>query len=315
MNTTGTVFVTGASGYVGVAVANAFHEQGWEVIASGRGDRPHRLNDNVYEWVKHDLTVPWEGQPFEADVLVHCAGVPGLSSKPGENSVEPAVRRLWVANSSVMVNLPLFVNATTLLHCSTLAFSDTGGGDIPITETSPTDLHNSYARSKFAAELSLPDLPYQNKCSVRLTAVAGNAYGSLDDDVRRLLPKMVDFARSNRPFPTFGESHGKPGGFRDMVHVGDVADAFVVLADSATAGDDIPPVVVCASGIPLYVDDLGADVKGYYPGSGRFAVRKIPGSVSRSWTADPSELNRLGWVPYQSTKERFVSDVCGNFPS
>ncbi len=72
--TSGSIVVTGASGFVGGAVARRFRELGWTVHAYGQRPRDQvaaDLRDDYSSWDIADRTLD---EPPQADAVVHCAG-------------------------------------------------------------------------------------------------------------------------------------------------------------------------------------------------------------------------------------------------
>lgn len=61
----GVVAITGAAGYVGSAIGRRFREEGWKVLALGRGKKA----DVSYRLEEEAPKVDWK----EVDALVHCA--------------------------------------------------------------------------------------------------------------------------------------------------------------------------------------------------------------------------------------------------
>ena len=312
-----TALITGAGGYVGLATANRLTEQGWKVYATGRGNPPAGLHPKTVMWIKHDLTQKWENTPFDVDVVINTAGAPGITPTRGPSD-------LWKANVDTVLNLSSLAHSPNLIHCSTVAFLDVNTTPIINDDSLTPDLSSPYGRSKYAGEIATRDSGYDNVCSVRLSAVAGTAYGSVDSDTRRLLPKLVEHAETGQTFTVFGGCSNEPsshytsvrqqlespacddGGFRDMVHVGDVADAFLLLARKNLEGK-LPETVVCGSGNATFLWDMAAAVGVALNTLVGFKVNPdVPG---RSWLTRPEYLTSNGWTPARSTLPQFVEDA------
>jgi nucleoside-diphosphate-sugar epimerase len=61
--------ITGASGFVGSAIAQAFRDRGWEVLSLSRRSAPAATEHFSWSLNTDPNTIPWKG----IDALIHCA--------------------------------------------------------------------------------------------------------------------------------------------------------------------------------------------------------------------------------------------------
>ena len=140
------VSITGATGFVGGHLADAFHDAGWRVRGVVR-DRTARALANGVEVVEaslfdHDaLTAAFSG----ADVVVHCAGA--IRAKD-----EHAFNRVNVDGTRGVVQAANRSAASQLILISSLAAAGPGTPERPRREDDPPAPVNAYGRSKLGGE-------------------------------------------------------------------------------------------------------------------------------------------------------------------
>lgn len=212
------VAVTGASGFIGAAVAVAASARGWEVTAFGR--RP-----GTRFW---DLTAGPLADPPPVDVVVHCAAAVTDWGPAGP------IRAVTVDGTrAVAASFP----HARMVHVSSASVYDAFTPGIDVTEDAgPVDRHTTaYAAAKADAERTLAGRP--DTVILRPQAV----YGPGD---RTLLPRVLSAAR--------GRSLVIPGhgGFRtSLTGIGNLVDAVLLAcAPTVPAGvyniADSSPVVI-----------------------------------------------------------------------
>lgn len=137
------VAVTGASGFVGGAVATALARRGHEVTGFGR--RPDGWADGRYE--QWDIARGPHGGRFDA--VVHSAALADDWAPLGD-----AMLHNRLGTRTVVASFP----GARLVHISTSSVYDAFGPSVRVREDAPipTRFLSAYSESKAAAELELP---------------------------------------------------------------------------------------------------------------------------------------------------------------
>jgi dihydroflavonol-4-reductase len=141
------VSITGATGFVGWHVAEAFREHGWEVRAIVRPGSRKPLPAGVRP-IESGLDAPSLARAVQgSDALVHCAGLIRAPTDAAFAAVNVEGTRSAVAAA----------NASAARFCliSSLAAGGTGTPARPRRETDPSQPVNAYGRSKVAAEAAV----------------------------------------------------------------------------------------------------------------------------------------------------------------
>jgi nucleoside-diphosphate-sugar epimerase len=218
------VFITGATGFVGGALAKALVQQGAEIHALTRpGADRSSLNSLAITWHEGDITDSrsLNGAMAHADCVVHAAGKLGQAGVP-----EQVYHRVHVEGTRNVMAAALASRTRPLvLHVSSPGVL----GPIvdgPASEDAPYRPSNSYERTKAAAEQTVHEFAAQGLRVV--IARPEFIYGPGDRHVLRLFHSVRNrrffYIDSGRHLchPTFIEdgvrgmllclNHGKPGG-------------------------------------------------------------------------------------------------------
>ncbi|MGL4339331.1 MAG: NAD-dependent epimerase/dehydratase family protein [Rhodoglobus sp.] len=167
------VAVTGASGFVGGAIATALRERGHQVTGFGR--RPGGWHGHYEQW---DLdSGPRCGS---ADAVVHCAALTDDWASQSE-----AMRAHRLGTRTVVASFP----GARIVHISTSSVYDAFSPTVRVAETAsaPRRFLSSYSMSKAAAEAEVGS----NAVILRPHAV----YGPGDTT---LLPRLLGAVRGSR---------------------------------------------------------------------------------------------------------------------
>lgn len=173
------VFITGATGFLGGALARALAQEGAEVHAlRRRNSNVHTLRDVAVNWHEGDVTVPESlREPFRgAEWIIHAAG------RLGEVGVtEETYRTLNVEGTrNVMVAALAAGNRPRVLHLSSPGVLGPTSRE-PATEDAPFAASNAYERSKAASERVA--LQFAAKGLAVVVARPGFIYGPFDRHV------------------------------------------------------------------------------------------------------------------------------------
>jgi nucleoside-diphosphate-sugar epimerase len=150
-------FVTGSTGFLGIHLLQELERDGWEIFAFHRpsSDLTELRKIGGITYVVGDVTDRASleaGMPEGLDAVFHAAGSVGFL-KPGEEKKQTDINQVGARN---LAEVALKKRPRRFIYTSTvLTYSFAGGKQI--TENSPpnTDESDSYAHSKYLAELEI----------------------------------------------------------------------------------------------------------------------------------------------------------------
>lgn len=312
-----TTLVTGGAGYVGGHVVAALLEAGEPVVvvddlSSGRREAvPPQIPLVVGDCGDPQL-VTAAIRDHAISAIIHLAAPDGVAT-PGRDPDRLyrgaiATRDLVAAAAACGVRHVVLGSAATVYGNS---------GELRISEDAPARPLSPAAWSKLASETALQavaearDLAY---VILRPFSVAGSdprldpnlACGRSDGLIRAAVETALGL---RAPLEVYGTTHPTPDGtaWRDYIHVGDVARAYLAALRHLRAGG-ASSVLNCGSGQAHSVRDVIAAVERV---CGRpVAVRYLgprPGDPARR-VADASRLRaQLGWTPRFDTLEAIIA--------
>jgi UDP-glucose 4-epimerase len=225
------VLVTGASGFVGYAVAARLAERGHDVAGLTRS-ATSKLSDHVQR-IHGDLS--------PEVLLAAMNGVDGVCHLAARTRVrESRSDPLGYWQTNVGGTLAL-LHAMSGTRTRRLVLASTCGvyGDQasqPISERATTAPSSPYGTSKLAADNAAMDLAATGAIgavSLRAFNIAGALPGHPDRDETRLIPRMMAVQRGTAPELVV---NGDGGAIRDFVHVADMADAFARALEACEPG-------------------------------------------------------------------------------
>jgi len=299
------VLVTGATGFVGSAVATALLAAGHEVTALTRSHRP--LPNGIQ---------PVLGNLLDADSVacaVKSSGVAAIChlaalARVRDSRIDP----LGYWRTNVGGTLALLQSMTGRESPSRLVMASTCavyGERVaqPIDERALPQPTNPYGTSKLAADQAVAEVAGTGAIgavSLRAFNIAGAAGGRPDDDETRLIPKVVAVAQGRAA--ELGVN-GDGSVVRDYMHVADMADAFVRAVEACEPGRWTAYNV--GSGRRSTIADVIAAAE---------AVTGAPLPVRHNPPADEPDVlladaalitKELGWRPHRSQLRRIVQDA------
>lgn len=284
------VSVTGATGFVGRHIVEAFYQAGWRVRAIVRpgGQRPALANAEVCE-------APLAHRPLASviagsDVIVHAAGL----TRAGDAA---ALDRVNVGGTRAVVDAANDCRAR-LVHLSSQAAIGVGTIDRPARDADPPRPVNPYGRSKMQGERVVREHASIPWVILRPCAV----YGPGD---RQFLPLIRLAARGMFPLvgsPTFAIT---------LVYVEDLARAVVLAAEHDEVQGD---AMFIARAEPQTPEGLWTAMAEHL---GRpYRPRKVPVALARIVARGGDVSWRLGYRPIldsarlsELTAEGFVCTV------
>ncbi|GAA0548064.1 NAD-dependent epimerase/dehydratase family protein [Actinomadura livida] len=304
------VVVTGAAGFVGSHVADAFAVAGHEVLAvdaPGRSLTPDLARRTWADLAARpgvvaaelDLAVDELGPVAAADVVVHLAGRPGVRDSWGaRRAVERDNVRATARLLAACMRRPAALRPKVVVASSSSVYGSAGRR--PNREDDPLNPASPYAASKVEVERLAGAAARDGLRTVLLRYFS--VYGP------RQRPDMafhrfVEAALSGRPLPVFGDGLRS----RSFTHVRDVVSATL-----AAAAEDLPPGIAVNVGHhePVTVRDAIAMLTGAL-GVPAEIRRETPvaGDATRTW-ADTARARRLlGWTAATDLAEGLADQI------
>jgi UDP-glucose-4-epimerase GalE len=302
-----TVFVTGATGYIGSHVCKALKQAGYKVVGLDRVPRDHTIKymDRFIEADYHSPVCFDAMADEKPDAVIHLAG----TSLVGPSMADPA--EYYVNN---VAKTSAFLDTVRWLeHMPVVVFSSSAAvygnpeTDV-IYENASYNPLSPYGQSKAMIEIMLVDycrayglksasLRYFNACGADESGELGQA-----PCATHIIARLLESVRDNTPFTLYGDgSH-----VRDYVHVTDLATAHVLAVQYLLSNMQ-----------ECFALNLGTQ-KGYSNQEIVDAVARLVGPVQiakvDSRPGDPARLvagklqamTTLGWSPDHSDLETII---------
>ena len=217
------IFLTGATGFLGLHVLRKCLSRGHKVIACTRNDI---ANLNVHNhknlhWIQSNLDhVPTEALN-SCDVLVHLAAHSVLYPFDSSSNCinENVLRPLTLFEKARLAGINRFIIAGSCFE-----YGSTGEKCEAISSTSPLNPTNSYAVSKSTATLAFTQWANENNLSLEVLRIF-HLFGE-GEAKTRFWPSLRFAALS-------GDDYNMTGGeqIRDFMEVGNVAEVFINRAE------------------------------------------------------------------------------------
>jgi len=280
------VLVTGANGFVGMAVCRRLMAAGWSVAAAVRGTHP--LPTGVETRLVEPLgpKTPWASALVGIDAVVHLAGRAHVMR---ETVADPAAlfRTVNTEGTIRLAREAARVGVRHLLFMSSVKVNGEATHGTPFTFEDTPAPADAYARSKWEAEQGLASLAGASLEHFRVTIFrAPLVYGP---KVRGNFLALLRLVASGWPLP-FAAIDNR----RSLLFVENLADA-VALALRERGG--VCETFLLADGEDVSTPDL---------------VRRIARSMGRHarlWSVSPALLERLGRL---AGRERAVQRLTGS---
>jgi nucleoside-diphosphate-sugar epimerase len=281
------IFVTGASGFIGMHLLSVLLRGGCEVAALiVPNSLPPRFKETFHQvrFIDGDLNAIENFAPilkeFHPDACIHLAWYvePGKYLDSSENIT-------FLANSLRLLQLLIEIGCQQVVMTGTCAEYDTDIGYLR--EDSPTKPSTLYAASKLS--LSILGQQLAKDAGIRFAwARIFYLYGD-NENPRRMVPALINALRSG---DTFAASTGEQ--IRDYLHVNDVASALWFMVEHQLNG-----IFNVSSGEPVAVRALMETIGDIL---GRKDLIKFGELPSRHWEpkficGDNGKLRDHGWMP------------------
>ncbi len=286
---TRSVLVTGGSGFIGRHVVRALVAEGHHVVVADRHEHPD-VATVVGELTDH--AVRNRAVTDEVEAVVHLAAE---TSVLGSMQRPYLVHRVNVEVTGALLELSRERGVETFVHASTNAV--VGALDGTFTEDVALRPLTPYGATKAAAEMLLSG--YAGAYGLRTPVLRlTNVYGPGMKEKDSFVPRMLKAAARDGGVQVYGDGLQR----RDLVHVHDVARAFVL----AVAGWPSGPTIV-GSGSSVTVLDMLAAAR---EATGRSIPAEHVAAKEGEMPAvvvDIARARSLGWVPTVSLSERLAT--------
>jgi UDP-glucose 4-epimerase len=301
------ILVTGASGYVGWAVAHELRARGHQVVAlvheqvpSFPADVAVRIGDVLSEASLRDAVA-------DVDAVCHLAA----RTRVREAATQPT--RVWRVNVTGTLNVldALAVQAARTGEPARLVFASTGTvygtpAEQPISERTPLAPMNPYGASKAAAEQIVGWQAATGSLGavvLRVFNAAGAVAGRADSDLTRIIPKAAAVAAGQESTVVV---NGDGTAVRDFVHVADIARAVALALEAVQPGEHR---TYNLGAVPASVAEIIKAVERVSGHPVAIEHRTAYAGEAPELRADTTKIRaELGWVPERTTLDELVRD-------
>jgi nucleoside-diphosphate-sugar epimerase len=278
------VVLTGARGFIGRHTLPLLLQAGHEVHAVHTGE-PGPAHEGL-TWHRADLLKPGEAarlaSAVRAEILMHLAWY----AEPGKFWTSPSNLR-WVQASLELVEAFATSGGKRVIVAGTSAEYD-DRHQICIEGVTPLAPRTLYGACKRALSDILA--AYAEHAGFQLAwGRVFLLYGPHEDPRRFVASLVSSLLRGEAAKMTHGEQ------VRDFLHVRDVARAFASLATSSVTG----PVNI-ASGHPVSLRDVAAEIARRLEGSGHLQIGALPqrtGEPAVFYASATRLQDEVGWTP------------------
>ncbi|HZP09032.1 NAD-dependent epimerase/dehydratase family protein [Methyloceanibacter sp.] len=301
---TGTILVTGASGFIGRSLVQALAREGFAVRAAARDPRSVPAREGITPVAMPDLATPgdWGALLDGARHVVHLAGIahsPGLIA-------DDLYRRINATAVGELAENAARAKVERLVSVSSVRAQAGLSADHALTEKDEPQPTDAYGRSKLEAE--------------RLVAASGAPFTILrpavvyGPGVKGNIASLATLARTPMPLP-FANLDNR----RSLLALDNFIAAVVFVLGSERAANE---TFLVADREPISVANLvGAMREGLgrpplLVGVPQGAVKRLMRSfgkeaewerISGNFVIDPSKLMGIGWRPSVSTHDGIVA--------
>ncbi|HEX2211341.1 MAG TPA: NAD-dependent epimerase/dehydratase family protein [Longimicrobium sp.] len=272
------VFVTGGTGYVGRAVADAFRRAGHAVTVMVRGDAAaDRLRAAGFAAVVADLRRPetYRAHAAAHDVVAHAAFEYDAAGEEVLNTEAMAVDALLAACADA--------GAPRQLIYTSNAFLLGGMGPDPVDEDAPVgeDRHVSSTRLRLERTVLQTSTETVRTAAVRVGSVYGGSGGTF--------PWLFELAGRDGWMPVWGTGENR----WSLVYLRDLADMYLRIAEHRASG-----VFHGADGVPMTLAEIvKAAARAAGCGTRQVPARGVRDVLLRDVAVLPARARALGWAP------------------
>ncbi|WP_426225775.1 UDP-glucose 4-epimerase GalE [Pseudarthrobacter sp. DSP2-3-2b1] len=317
-----TWLVTGAAGYIGAHVLEAFAEAGIDTVAVDSLISGHR--EFIPEGVPFIQASILETERITNALAEH--NVTGVVHLAGYKYAGKSVREPLVAYEHNVTGTALLLQAMENADVDKIVFSSsaavygTPAGE-DVTEATPTFPESPYGETKLIGEWLIRDQVRAQgikATSLRYFNVVGSGSPRLyDSSPHNLFPLVLSALAEGRPAKIFGTDYDTSDGtcVRDYVHVSDLALAHVAAARALDADSPLEPVYNLGSGTGVSVREI-METMAAVTGTD-FPVElcdRRPGDPARIVANGDLAARDLGWKMRHTLKEMAASALTAAHP-
>ena len=225
-----TIFVTGATGFIGQPLCAALRQRGYNVKAAVRSTTRARLLDKrvvplMIADIESGPSDVWREALEGTDVLIHLAARVHRRTQADASSFW----RINTHGTSRLCRLAVDCGVRRIIYLSTIKVNGETSPR-PFREVDPPHAQGPYALSKLRAEERIKAITNGTGC--RYTIIRPPlVYGPR---VKANFLSLLNIVALNVPLP-FGNLHNR----RSMIYVGNLVDAIICVLEGAQAADQI----------------------------------------------------------------------------
>ena len=305
------VFITGASGFLGVWLTEKLVSLGAEVTVLVRDWTPHAPFfkegiDNSVNIIRGCLedgaSLERAISEYECETVFHLAAQPivAVANRHPVATFEANIKGTW--------NLLEACRKLEHVKRIVVASSDKAYGDhdsLPYDESFALQGKHPYDVSKSCADLIALSYHHTYKLPVTITR-CGNLFGARDMNFSRIIPGTVKSLHSGET-PII-RSDGSPK--RDYVHVADIADAYLLLAEKMENPEIVGQAYNFGTGEPLSVLELTQMIlKAAGSDKEPLVLNEAKGEILHQYLNPQRAIDQLGWTPVVSIEKRLEETV------
>lgn len=305
------VFVTGATGFLGVWLTEKLVDLGAEVTVlvrdwipnapfflEGIGERVNIVRGSLEDGPSLERAI----SEYEAETVFHLAAQPivAVANRYPVATFEANIKGTW--------NLLEACRKLDHVKRIVVASSDKAYGDhdvLPYDETFALQGKHPYDVSKSCADLITLSYYHTYKLPVTITR-CGNLFGARDMNFSRIIPGTIKSLHAGET-PII-RSDGSPK--RDYVHVADIAEAYLLLAEKMENPEVVGQAYNFGTGEPLSVLELTKMILAA-AGSDKepSILNEAKGEILHQYLNPQRAIDQLGWTPVASIEQRLKETV------
>ena len=294
------ILVTGGRGFVGSYVCKMFQAKGHEVVALSNLSHPSRLSDGK-EYIYGDVRYQWDVEEAVkgVDCVIHLAA--RINVDRSRQNPRPFFDGNVLGTFNVLEACRKYgkklIHASTSEALGSMQRGIAGSNENGMNELHPYSPDNPYGATKAAADMLC--IGWYKSFGVDVTLLRSfnvTGVGQSYDKEGGFIPKVIESIINNENPVIFGSGDQT----RDYVWVGDVANAYYLLATGNHAGG----IFHVGTGREVSIDDVARKlIKISGNNLGIDYVKARPQEVRRL-KCDASKIKALGW---KVTKE--IDDI------
>ena len=215
-----TVFITGATGFIGRALCAKMLKNGWKVRGAYRNNYSAKLLPVGVEGVWLDLSDGRDlsGQYFTGvDAVIHLAARVHIMKDASTDPLE-AFRKVNVLGTERLTRIAAEYGVRRLIFVSSIGVNGESNRGKPFSENDPTDPYNAYTLSKWEAEQFLWEFARDSKMEIAIIR-SPLIYGP---DAPGNFARIMRFIKSGMPLPL-----GNIKNLRSFIYLDNLIDAII----------------------------------------------------------------------------------------